>query len=58
MDDDTMPWSGIAKATAAVAGGTFLVLTALCRSALNQQREEARPRWSDAARWERAGRDY
>lgn len=55
MDEIKMPWGGIVKMTAYVAGGTFLVLTGLCKAAVNHQREEERfkNRWTDKNRWEK-----
>lgn len=60
MDELKMPWAGIAKFTGMVAAGTFLAAAGLCKAALNHQREEERRknRWTDAARWEKPGRDY
>lgn len=57
MNDLTMPWKKIAKATAYVAGFTAFFLTAASAAAISDERrtrdEEARFRWTDVNRWER-----
>lgn len=51
-----MPWGGIfrvtAQITAIVGTVTFIGLTAVCVSALRQQADRDRSRWTDKNRWE------
>lgn len=58
-DDPTkMPWGNIARFTAYVAAGVGSLTTWACWVAVKQARKDAQPHWTDAARWEKAGRDY
>ena len=53
MDEPKMPWSGIIKVTA----GFGALVTWYCwngvRQELYRRAEAARPRWTDANRWDR-----
>lgn len=52
-----MPWRGIGKATAIAAGVVGSFSTWLCwiekRAEEERRRDALRPRWTDAARWEK-----
>lgn len=51
-----MPWAGILKLTAEIAGAAFLILTGVAVAGVRQERQARadaeRVRWTDRNRWE------